>query len=81
MSLSNNPLNESIPRGFTLIASDHYDFIIKYKRTRMGCMNIFLILWVSGWFIFCLFLTLPFLLNPRSILLDLPENLMYYKYN
>lgn len=74
MSLSNDPLNQSIPRGFALVASEHYDFIIKYKRTGMGCMNIFLIFWLGCWFIPCLLLTWFFLLDPISILL---ENLVY----
>ncbi|MDJ0842941.1 hypothetical protein [Crocosphaera sp.] len=74
MSLYNYLFNESIPRGFKLIPSNHYDYIIKYKRTGMGCLNIFLIVFLSSWLIFCILLTWGFLLVPISISL---ENLRY----
>ncbi|MEA5508355.1 hypothetical protein VB715_01115 [Crocosphaera sp. UHCC 0190] len=57
--------NQPIPNGFTLIASGYYEFVIKYKRTGMGCMNAFLIVCLVLWLPFCL-LILPFLLNLRA---------------
>ncbi len=66
MSLSNDLLNESMPKGFTLIASDYYDFVITYKRTGMVFMNLFIIFFLGVWSIPCLLFTWILLLNPIS---------------
>ncbi|MGK7882942.1 MAG: hypothetical protein AB4060_23000 [Crocosphaera sp.] len=76
MSFSNNLFNEPIPKGFKLIISDHHDYIIKYKRTGMGCMNIFLIFFLIFWLFFCIFFTWGFLYTSISISLEYLKSLL-----
>lgn len=53
--------SEPIPDGFTLEPVDSDTFIIHLKRTGMGCMNSFLIVWLSVWTVGCFFLIRAFL--------------------
>lgn len=46
----------NIPVGFDLERIDENVFIIHHKRTGMGCMNMFLIFWLAGWTVGCVFL-------------------------
>lgn len=46
----------TIPEGFDLERQGKDVFIIRYKRTGMGCMNTFLFLWFAGWTVGSIFL-------------------------
>lgn len=45
--------NQPVPEGFALAAESGDDLIIRYKHTGMGCMNIFLFVWLFGCFQGC----------------------------
>src|ERR1035441_3936589 len=50
-----------IPLGFTMVPSGGDDFIIHHMRGGMGCMNIFLIVWLAGWSFGCVALLRQYL--------------------
>ena len=54
-------LEENVPEGFRL--EEQYDgsVTIHYRRTGMGCMNLFLIFWLSFWTIGCVWLLYSYL--------------------
>lgn len=54
-------VREVAPRGFTLIPLDQGTCVIRHRRTGMGCMNAFLVVWLTGWVCFCVFLVRQFL--------------------
>jgi hypothetical protein len=59
MEITNQDENgalEPTPRGFTVIPLGKDALIIHHKRTGMGCMNIFEIVWLTGWGVWCVFL-------------------------
>jgi hypothetical protein len=49
-------LREKIPDGFDFRRLSEDVVVIGHKRTGMGCMNTFLIVWLIGWTIGCIFL-------------------------
>ena len=51
-----NARGPNIPPGFTLVPSGADDFIIHHVRGGMGCLNVFLIVWLTGWTFACVFL-------------------------
>ena len=55
-----NDIKKTIPEGFALKQENKYRLIISYKRTGMGCMNFFLIIWLSIWTFICVILLLQF---------------------
>lgn len=52
---------EPVPPGFVLIPSGPDTFVIHYKRTGMGCLNLFVVAWLVGWTFFCVLLLHQFL--------------------
>jgi hypothetical protein len=46
----------SIPPGFTILSSGGDEIHIHHTRGGMGCLNIFLIVWLAGWTAACAFL-------------------------
>ena len=54
-------LEDNIPEGFHL--QEDYDgaLTIHYKRTGMGCMNVFLMVWLAGWTVGCVMLLKAYL--------------------
>lgn len=47
---------DSPPDGFKLELDGREAFVIRHKRTGMGCMNLFLMVWLAGWTVGCVFL-------------------------
>lgn len=50
-----------IPPGFTMVPLGGNDFVIHHMRGGMGCMNVFLIVWLAGWSFGCVFLLRQYL--------------------
>jgi hypothetical protein len=47
---------ETVPPGFSVEPCGRGAFIVYHARTGMGCMNVFLIVWLAGWTVGCIFL-------------------------
>jgi hypothetical protein len=60
-----NSALEPTPRGFTVIPLGKDALIIHHKRTGMGCMNIFTIVWLPVWGIWCVVLLQRYLNGGR----------------
>ena len=45
------------PRGFQVSTSEAGDLQIRYRTTGMGCVVVFLTVWLSGWTVGCLLFT------------------------
>lgn len=43
----------SPPAGFKVVRHDYDRFVVNYRRSGMGCMNGFLIIWLVGWTVAC----------------------------
>ena len=56
---------EPVPPGFSLIPSCQDILVIHHKRTGMGCMNVFLVIWLTGWTFFCVWILHEFLSGGR----------------
>jgi len=56
MSDPDTEQEDQIPAGFDLENPEPEVYIIRHKRGGMGCMNLFLIVWLSGWTVGCVFL-------------------------
>ncbi len=54
-------LRKEIPTGFFLEPCGRDAFIIRHTRTGMGCMNFFLIVWLTVWTVGCVFLLRQYL--------------------
>ena len=54
-------LRKEIPTGFFLEPCGRDAFIIRYTRSGMVCMNVFLIAWLAGWTVGCIFLLRQYL--------------------
>jgi hypothetical protein len=54
-----------VPEGFELERQGKDVFIIRHKRTGMGCMNIFLIVWLVYWTGYCVDLLRQYLSGNR----------------
>lgn len=46
--------SEPIPAGFQLTTLGQNQWLIQHQRTGMGCLNAFLIVWLSGWTLACI---------------------------
>ena len=55
---------EPIPPGFTLDADGSDAIVIRHRRTGMGCMNAFLLVWLVGWTAGCISF---FMVQPENI--------------
>ena len=49
----------NIPHGFTAIETEN-SYHIEHFRTGMGCLNLFLVVWIVGWIIGILTIVIPF---------------------
>jgi hypothetical protein len=56
-----NEREPTTPPGFTVVPSGGDDLIIHHLRGGMGCMNIFLVVWLAGWSVGCVFLLRQYL--------------------
>jgi hypothetical protein len=46
--------SEPIPAGFQLTTLGRDQWLIQHQRTGMGCLNAFLMAWLSGWTMACI---------------------------
>ncbi len=56
-----NKAEKLIANGLVISSSSGDNYIIHYRRTGMGCMNFFLLVWLIGWTVVCVFLLQAFL--------------------
>lgn len=59
--LEENPLLDSPPPGFEVIRLGQDTLTIHHRRTGMGCMNAFLVIWLTGWTVGCVMLLVQYL--------------------
>jgi len=59
MSTDSSP--DPAPDGFSLIHLGADELLIRHKRSGMGCMNAFLVCWLAGWTVVCVWLAHSYL--------------------
>ena len=55
------PLLDTPPPGFQVVRSGQHTFTIHHRRTGMGCMNGFLMFWLTGWTVGCVWTQIQYL--------------------
>jgi len=62
----------SVPKGFKVARQGDDVLHIEHRHTGMGCMVIFLLVWLSGWTVACGFLAKAVWDKPGMILFAMP---------
>ena len=55
---------QPVPPGFSLAAAGRDAIVIRHRRTGMGCMNAFLLVWLAAWTAGCIVF---FWIQPENI--------------